>query len=482
MTCPEVAGKIPVIKLNRVVLPAPFGPMMALRSPGMILSVTSRTARRPPKLFESARSSRTGSPPFACASVFTSMSLPSASEATGAPETEPRPMAALVAEFAGREVAAVDRRLEELLLVELPELVDVRISLDDGVPELLLVVAEHLLLLDLLDVDVLHRVAHLVDADGTADGIQLQRGELFDEFLGTGEVALVVLDDLVDHLRRRVIGLRIVRGDLAVFRAVFLYEGFVLRVFQRGAVLQRGHVTDHFVAHGRQHELVIARRAADHRLLVARGRELLGELQRHGTDHERENGVGVLPNGRNVGPEVLGADRRPDPLDDLPAAGLECALEAADDLIAERIVGADRRDLLVALVAGPLPEWMARLRAAPAGADEVGILGQIALSQIVGGRNGRDIDGFVGGADRRQRVAARRQEAANEHMHLVLQDELLGPGDGGVRLGLFVLHDELHFRPAEVAVDVVKVELEAIDHILADLGEDAGGRRHISDA
>src|SRR6516162_7180597 len=309
MTCPEVAGKIPVIKLNRVVLPAPFGPMMALRSPGMILNVTSRTARRPPKLFESARSSRTGSPPVACASVFTSGSLPIASEATGARETEPRSMAMLVAEFAGRVVSAVDRRLEELLLVELPELGDVRVSLDDGVPELLLVVAEHLLLLDLLDVDVLHRVAHLVDADGTADGIQLQRGELFDEFLGTGEVALVVLDDLMDHLRRRVIGLRIVRGDLAVLRAILLDEGFVLGVFQRRAVLQRGHVTDHFVAHGRQHELVIAR----------------------------------------------------------PAAGLECALEAADDLIAERIVGADRRDLLVALVAGPLPEWMARLRAAPAG-------------------------------------------------------------------------------------------------------------------
>src|SRR5215467_1782072 len=181
-TCPEVAGKIPVIKLNRVVLPAPFGPMMALRSPGMILSVTSRTARKPPKLFESARSSRTGSRPFACASVFTSMSLPIASEATGAPETEPRPMAALVAEFAGREVAAVDRRLEELVFAELPELADVRISLDDGVPKLLLVVAEHLLLLDLLDVDVLHRIAHLVDGDGTAQRIQLQRGDLLHEF------------------------------------------------------------------------------------------------------------------------------------------------------------------------------------------------------------------------------------------------------------------------------------------------------------
>src|SRR5215469_9766023 len=405
MTCPEVAGKIPVSKLTWVVLTAPFGSMMALRSPGMILSVTSRTARRPPKLFESARSSRTGWPPFARASVFTSVSLPIASEAAGARETEPRPTATLVAEFAGRVVAAVDRRLEELLLVELPELADVRIGLDDGVPELLLVVAEHLLLLDLLDVDVLHRVAHLVDADGTANRIQLQRGELLDEFLGARKVAFVVLDDLVDHLRRRVVGLRIIRGDLAVLRAVFPYEGFVLRRFQRGAVLQRGHVTDHFVAHGRQHELVVARPAADHRFLVARGRELLGELQRHGTDHEREDGVGVLPQCRDVRTEVLGADRRPDLLDDLPAAGLECPLETADDLIAERIVGADRRDLLVALVAGPLPEWMARLRAAPAGACEVGIFGQIALGQIVRCRNGRDIDGFVGGADRRQRVA-----------------------------------------------------------------------------
>src|SRR5262249_21215707 len=147
MTCPEVAGKIPVIKLNRVVLPAPFGPMMALRSPGMILSVTSRTARKPPKLFGSARSSRTGSPPFACASVFTSGSLPIASEATGAHETEPRPMAVLVAEFAGRVVSAVDRRLEELLLVELPELVDVRIGPDGGVSGVILFVAGHSLLL-----------------------------------------------------------------------------------------------------------------------------------------------------------------------------------------------------------------------------------------------------------------------------------------------------------------------------------------------
>ena len=43
-TWPELDGKMPVIRLNSVVLPAPFGPMMALRSPGMILNVTPRTA------------------------------------------------------------------------------------------------------------------------------------------------------------------------------------------------------------------------------------------------------------------------------------------------------------------------------------------------------------------------------------------------------------------------------------------------------
>ena len=43
-TWPELAGNMPVIRLNSVVLPAPFGPMIALRSPGMILNVTPRTA------------------------------------------------------------------------------------------------------------------------------------------------------------------------------------------------------------------------------------------------------------------------------------------------------------------------------------------------------------------------------------------------------------------------------------------------------
>ena len=44
---------MPVIRLNNVVLPAPFGPMMALRSPGMIVNVTlARRRASPPKLLD----------------------------------------------------------------------------------------------------------------------------------------------------------------------------------------------------------------------------------------------------------------------------------------------------------------------------------------------------------------------------------------------------------------------------------------------
>src|SRR5258708_19945016 len=119
----------------------------------------------------------------------------------------------------------------------------------------------------------------------------------------------------------------------------------------------------------------MARGGGEHGVGITGGCELLGERQRHRPDHGGENRVGVLPKRRNIRSEVLGADRRPDFLEDLPAAGLEGALETADDLVTEGIVGADRGDLLVALVAGPLPKRMAWLRTGPAGADEIGVFG-----------------------------------------------------------------------------------------------------------
>ena len=139
-------------------------------------------------------------------------------------------------------------------------------------------------------------------------------------------------------------------------------------------------------------------------------------------------------------------------------------------------------DFLVALVAGPLAERMVRLRARPAGADEIRILAELPLRQVVGRRDRGDVKRLFGGAHRRQRIAGRGQQAADEHVNLVLQDQLLGLGDAGVRLALVVLDDELHVGAAELAAVFVEIELEAVDHVLADLGEDAGRRRDEADA
>ena len=86
------------------------------------------------------------------------------------------------------------------------------------------------------------------------------------------------------------------------------------------------------------------------------------------------------------------------------------------------------------------------------------------------------------GAHRRQRIAGRGQHAADEHLHFVLQNQLLGFGDTEVGLGLVVLEDELDVHAAELVAVLIEIHLEAVDHIFADLGEQAGHRRNETDA
>src|SRR3954469_8413564 len=69
-TRPEVAGKSPQMTLKRVVLPAPFGPRIARRSPGAISRSTSRTAWRPPNRRPTPRRRRAGS---ACSATAASV-------------------------------------------------------------------------------------------------------------------------------------------------------------------------------------------------------------------------------------------------------------------------------------------------------------------------------------------------------------------------------------------------------------------------
>src|SRR5512146_3200070 len=80
-----------------------------------------------------------------------------------------RNWAPLFAEFAGWEVARIDRLGPELGRVVFPERADVGVGPEHGVPEFILFVTEHLLLLDLLDVDVLDRAfGGEVEPHGTA--------------------------------------------------------------------------------------------------------------------------------------------------------------------------------------------------------------------------------------------------------------------------------------------------------------------------
>src|SRR5450759_846 len=119
---------MPVITLNSVVLPAPFGPMIALRSPAMIWRVTSRTACKPSNLLPRPFNSRTGTLPFARLPVLTLVVL-WFEKVVGVRCANPG-AASLFAELAGREAVAVDRLSEDLVLPVRPELADVRIGLD----------------------------------------------------------------------------------------------------------------------------------------------------------------------------------------------------------------------------------------------------------------------------------------------------------------------------------------------------------------
>src|SRR5215472_15711632 len=139
-TRPDDAARMPVMRLNSVVLPAPFGPMMALRSPGMICSETPRTARKPPNAFDRSWSSSTGPRPLV-GCWFTKVTRTLESDA-GIPVGKSWRCRPLLAIFAGREVAAIDRLMEEGVLAVSPELADGRIGLDHDVPKLRLVVAE----------------------------------------------------------------------------------------------------------------------------------------------------------------------------------------------------------------------------------------------------------------------------------------------------------------------------------------------------
>src|SRR6266508_206828 len=257
--------------------------MIARRSPGGTASVTPSTADSPPNTLETFESVSAGTGSLMGSAIL-----------------------------AGREVAVVDRLLQELLRLVLPELRHGRVRVDDRVPEL------PVLLLDLADVDVLDRVAVRVELDGAAGRVRdLDVAQRLEELLPVLDVAADGLGGLGYPSRAGVGGLREVRGDLAVLLPVLGHEPLVDRVVQGGAVLEGRHPADGLVAEGRQHELVERGPAADEGelRLEAGVLVLLGEPQRRAGHHQGEDGVRVALDLREVRREVGGVQRGPELLD-----------------------------------------------------------------------------------------------------------------------------------------------------------------------
>src|SRR5580692_5228103 len=87
VTVPLVGCKCPVIRLNRVDLPAPLGPITAAICCVSTRRLTSVTARKPAKDFEIPVSSSNGAAPGAAHHIM-AQAVERAEDATGEPEQQ----------------------------------------------------------------------------------------------------------------------------------------------------------------------------------------------------------------------------------------------------------------------------------------------------------------------------------------------------------------------------------------------------------
>src|SRR5947207_2067937 len=197
---PAVGASAPEIALNRVVLPAPFGPMMARRSPDLTESVTPSTARNASNATTTLSSWRAGSDTAAAdeLSGFRASALPDA-----------------------LELARIGRLFHVDFGVVFPELRDVRVSLSRHVPVFAIVAFD-----DLANLDVVDRIAIRIELDGLAQRriVELGLEDRVDQGRAVVGLAAELLDRAGDPHHARVHREAVERGDLAVLLGMLLDE------------------------------------------------------------------------------------------------------------------------------------------------------------------------------------------------------------------------------------------------------------------
>ena len=171
------------------------------------------------------------------------------------------------------------------------------------------------------------------------------------------------------------------------------------------------------------------------------------------------------------------AERRVDLVDDL---ALVVALEAADHVLAGLVVGRQDEDLLDALVLGVLAEHRRRQLVLIGRRQEPGV------AALAGERRGAGVRADQDGLGVRDRLGDRHQDVgegrADDDLHLVALDQLLGLVDGDVGLQLVVLHDDLRVDAAELAAGMLDAQIEAVVDLLAERGLRSGQHVHQADA
>ena len=210
--------------------------------------------------------------------------------------------------------------------------------------------------------------------------------------------------------------------------------------------------------------------------------ELRHQSQRVGTGERQEEHVGVrLVDGAEPGAEVLRVERRAGHADHLAAELLERGLELAPVGLAHRVVGVEDVDLLAHLVDDVLRQ-AGRLHARVRLVREV-ILVELRRAHELGAGDRVPVDGLVllGDVHHRQRRAA--GDGADQQLHVVLKDQLLGLADGRGGLGLVVLGDDLDLvaEDAALGVQLLDGHLDAPRLVFAVALEDADLGAEVAD-
>ena len=170
----------------------------------------------------------------------------------------------------------------------------------------------------------------------------------------------------------------------------------------------------------------------------------------------------------------------PELLDDLAAAFGEDLGETAALFVAEGVILADGRNLLVTLLQAPIAERMGEGAPGVSG-DADDVLDALALGEIVGGDD-RDEIRCAGALDVvGDRKAGIGQEVADQHVAIALLDQAPRLLQRGVGIGRIVLDHEFNLAAGDLVVHRLQIKLHALDHLLAAGGDHASERRQKAD-